>query len=210
MPYVSGHLLSHWGKIARAEEFTKAANGLLAASTYEDRLHHLRIFSRRAFPIDPEPLLDWVTSGDEKIAFAASSVVGLIRHPAMRDIAFELVEERTPGRKDAIAMLDQNWQSGDLEVALAWFENETEDTLRHWMGIDLRQMLEHHPQPGDERKILYSRYENGPCSFCRESIVRRLIELECLTDQMRTECAYDASYHVRDLVTTKSPSVVEQ
>jgi hypothetical protein len=43
-------------------------------------------------------------------------------------------------------------------------------------------------------------YEKDPCSFCREHAVKRLIELDALTEQMRAECAYDANIDIRNLV----------
>jgi hypothetical protein len=33
---------------------------------------------------------------------------------------------------------------------------------------------------------------------------------DCLSDQLRTECAYDDNWDIRELVTPKPPSVVEQ
>ena len=48
--------------------------------------------------------------------------------------------------------------------------------------------------------MLYSSYERGTCSFCREFVVKRLIELDSLSDSLRAECAYDAREEIRELV----------
>lgn len=97
-------------------------------------------------------------------------------------------------------MLDRNWQSGDQEVALGWFEKESDLDARHGMQMDLGKFWEHHPEPATEVRMLLSAYETGPCAFCRKYVVERLIELKSLTDALRLECAYDANEEIRELV----------
>ena len=97
-------------------------------------------------------------------------------------------------------MLDRNWEPNDHEIALDWFERELDRDVRHEMQLDLRNFLDHHPAPASEVRILCSLYEKGPCSFCREFIVDRLIEFGSLSASMRAECAYDANDEVRQLV----------
>jgi hypothetical protein len=63
---------------------------------------------------------------------------------------------------------------------------------------------EHHPDPASEPRMLDSLYENGLCPFCRESVVKRLIDLDSLTDSLRAECACDASDEIRELVGASS------
>jgi hypothetical protein len=43
-------------------------------------------------------------------------------------------------------------------------------------------------------------YEKGPCSECRRRAVKRLVELDASTEQLRAECAYDANDDIRELV----------
>jgi hypothetical protein len=43
-------------------------------------------------------------------------------------------------------------------------------------------------------------YEKGPCSCCREFAVRRLMECNAVTEDLRVECAYDCNVKVRRLV----------
>ena len=44
-------------------------------------------------------------------------------------------------------------------------------------------------------------YDTTLCSFCRESLVEKLIELNALTETMRNECMWDANLELRALVT---------
>jgi hypothetical protein len=57
-----------------------------------------------------------------------------------------------------------------------------------------------HPDEETEVLMLRSLYEKGPCSVCREGVVKRLIERGALPDELRAECAGDANSDIRDLV----------
>jgi hypothetical protein len=48
-------------------------------------------------------------------------------------------------------------------------------------------------------------YERGPCSFCRERTVHRLIERGALTEELRLECSFDANGDIRDLAKGSPP-----
>lgn len=101
-------------------------------------------------------------------------------------------------------MLDQNWEPDDHQIVLNWFERELDRDTRHRMESGIEAFWEHHPDSASEPRMLYSLYEKGTCSFCRESVVKRLIELDSLSDSLRAECAYDASDEIRELVGTSS------
>lgn len=189
-----------WGKRAGTDDLERAAYGLLAAQAPKEQLQYLRIFSGRPFPLDPRFLLELSLSTNEELAYAAPVALAQITHPSVRNLAFRLVDNRLVGRQVAIAMLDQNWQPNDHEVVLSWFEAESDRNARHYMERDLMHFWEHHPEPASEIRMLYSIYEKGPCSFCRESVVRRLIELDSLSASMRAESAYDANEDIRHLV----------
>jgi len=97
-------------------------------------------------------------------------------------------------------MLSQNFEANDHEIVLKWFEKELDRDARHRMARDLESFWERHPEPTSETRMLLSVFSHGTCSFCRESIVRRLIELKALSPTIRNECVYDASDEVRGLV----------
>ena len=66
--------------------------------------------------------------------------------------------------------------------------------------MGLREFWKQHPDEDTEVRMQQLMYEKAPCSHCREVVVKRLIELRGLTEQMRAECAYDANDDIRDLV----------
>jgi hypothetical protein len=200
MPGMRGFRLSSWGKRASADDFERAAGGLAAATTSEDQIQHLRIFSRRRFPFDPALLLSLSSSDNADVAYAVAVALSNIRHPSVRAEAFRLAGNRLAGHEWAITMLDQNWEPNDHEIVLNWFERELDRDTRHRMQSGVEAFWEHHPDPVSEPRMLYSLYEKGTCSFCREFVVKRLIELDLLSDFLRAECAYDANDEIRELI----------
>jgi hypothetical protein len=202
-----GYQLTGWGGAAAAEDLESAARGLLAAQTPTEQIQHLRIFARGQFPLHPKPLIELALSSNEQLARAAAVALSRMTDPSVRDLAFHLVQNRCTGHEYAIAMLDQNFESNDHEIALRWFENEPDRKARHRLGMDLVTFWEHHQQPTAESRVLLACYEKQPCSFCREYVVRRLIELDAHSPTLRAECAYDANEDIRRLVSPDPPVI---
>jgi hypothetical protein len=196
----AGFRLGKWGEEADLENLERAARGLIAARTAEEQLAHLRIFQRRPFPEDHRVIMELAASRDKHLANAASSALTQIVHPSVREWAFQLIQNRAAGRDKAISMLARNWEPGDHDLVIGWFEQEQDRDVRHWIGMGVREFWERHPEPATEPRMLRSLYEKGPCSFCREFVVRRLIELDALPGSVRAECVYDANEEVRKLI----------
>jgi hypothetical protein len=200
MSGLRGFRLNHWGKQASADDFESAARGLATATSSADQIQHLRIFARRQFPLDPALLLHLSSSDNAEVAYAAAVALSNIRHRSVRAEAFRLASNRLPGRERAISMLDQNWDPNDHEIVLNWFDRELDRDTRHGMQRGIKAFWEHHPEPVSEPRMLHSLYEKGTCSFCREFVVKRLIELGLLSDSLRAECAHDANDEIRELI----------
>jgi hypothetical protein len=150
--------------------------------------------------LDIQTLLKLVDVDQERVGFAAIEALKQIKHPKVRRLAFRLVDTRATWRGQAIDLLAANFQSGDHAVVLGWFKAEQDSDARHSLGLDITDFWERHPHEESEVPMLLALYELGPCSFCREGAVRRLIERNALTEEMRTECAYDANDEIRKLV----------
>jgi hypothetical protein len=118
----------------------------------------------------------------------------------VRELAFRLVNSDVESRGEAIALLNKNFAPGDHKTILDWFEAEQDCEIRHSFGMDLRKFWKQHPDDNTEVRMQRSMYEKVPCSHCREIAVKRLIELDALTESMRAECAFDANSDIRDLV----------
>jgi len=197
---LSPQRLRAWGVKATPNELEAAARRLVTTQDPEDQIRHLRIFACRPFPLEPGILLRLAQSSDTNLAYTACVAASNVRHPTVRELALALIADNMEGRERAIAMLGENFEPGDHELALRWFESESDRTARHRLGMDLESFWERHPEPESEVRMLEAVYSRGPCAFCRADTVMRLIELEALTPAMRKECAHDAGEEVRDLV----------
>jgi hypothetical protein len=192
--------LTKWGEQASDEELALAAQGLIAAKDPKQQLAHLHIFAQRCFPLDVSAVLALVDVDEEQIGPAAAKALANISHPLVRDLAFRLIETRARWRGEVIDLIAQNYEPGDHKIVLRWFQEEEDRTTRHALGLDLRGFWERHTDAETEALMLRTLYKKGPCSFCRESAVRRLIALNALPDDLRTECFWDTDGDIRDLV----------
>jgi hypothetical protein len=194
------YLLSKWGEQASDQELESAANGLIASKDSKHQLAHLRIFARRRFPLDVRALFALVDVEEDRVGFAAMRALGHIVHPAVRALAFRLVDARAMFRGEAIELLVQNYVPGDHRIILRWFQEEEDLETRHSLGMGLLDFWKRHPDEETEIEMMRSLYEEGPCSVCREKAVKRLLERGALLDELRAECAWDANSDIRDLV----------
>jgi len=192
--------LDSWGDKASALDLEKAAHGLLAATDPEEQRVHLNLFHGRAFPLNPALLFPFAEGTKRRVAFAALKALSILTHPVVRELAFRLIDSHSAYRQEAIKLLACNFHDGDHAIALSWFSAEQEPDSLHWLAHGLRDLWEAHPDEAFEVPMLLACYERGPCSFCRELVVRRLIELNALPGHLREECAWDANDDVRDLV----------
>jgi hypothetical protein len=197
--------ITSWGQRASNADLDQAARGLAAAQDPKEQFAHLSIFARRLFPLDIQILLNLVDQEQERVGLAALRALTQITHPAVRQLAFRLVETRAKWRGQAIELLARNFRPGDHAIALRWFETEEDLETLHSLGMDLKDLWERHPDEETEVPMLLTLYERGPCSFCRERTVRRLIERRALTEELRLECSYDANGDICDLVKELSP-----
>ncbi len=196
--------IQSWGKRAGDADIARAAHGLAAAQSPKEQRAHLLIFARRSFPLDVKLLLRLVDVEQERVGPAALEALSQIAHPAVREVAFRLVETWARWRGAAINLLARNFVHGDHAIALRWFEAEDDPETLHAFGIDLLKFWQRHPDEETEIPMLRAMYEKGPCSFCRERVVRRLIARGALTGELRSECAFDANRDIRELI--KQPS----
>jgi hypothetical protein len=196
--------IARWGERASDAEFERAAHGLIDAREPKEQRAHLWIFQLRPFPLDIQVLLNLVDVEQERVGFAAMKALAQIVHPNVRELAFRLVQSRAKWRGEAIELLVHNFMPGDHAVVLGWYEAEEDAETRHAFEFDLREFWNRHPDEETEGRMLRALYEKGPCSWCRGNTVRRMIERNLLTEEMRTECAYDANDDIRDLVKASS------
>lgn len=194
------YLLTRWAKTARDQDLAKAAQDLAAATDPALQRRLLFIFVDRSYPINHSTLMALAHSENRKVRFLALRALSKLEHPAVRKFAFDLIHSGDEDRQWAIAMLDRNFQPGDHVVALNYVYREHDTYVLHRQTSDLVAFWRNHPEQESETDMLMQLYEKNLCSFCRECAVRRLIEMNSLPNQLRTECAFDANDDIRELV----------
>lgn len=202
-----------WGKFASAADLERAAADLLALDPHENVVilrKYLEIFGKRRFPLDPHKLIELASEArcgpdyDEddrltppsRLVMAAINALTHITHPAVRKLAFELIE----GRQwiwHTIPLLTSNLQDDDWTVLEA-LTRETFDPFEyHGLAMDIRKVFTVHPSLSAVQ-ALTNLYEHGPCSACRLRIVQALDSIHRVPDWMREECRYDADLDLRE------------
>jgi hypothetical protein len=200
IPANKPYLLSRWGEHASEGELELAAKGMIAATDSKQQKAHLRIFARRRFPLDVQALIALVDIEQDRVGIFALKALTQISHPAVRALAFRLMDTKSVWRGGVIDLLAHNYEYGDNKIVLRWFEEEKDRDALHALGMDLTDFWKQHPDQETETLMLQSLYERGPCSFCRGRAVKGLMDQGVLTDELRAECSWDANYDIRNLV----------
>ena len=102
--------------------------------------------------------------------------LGNVSHPDVRQLAFELFENRQ-WMSHVATLFKSNWQKSDWSV----LETLTQETFTpyacHGMGLDILGLFELHSSP-DAAQTLSNLYEYGPCSECRMGFVEALESIQ--------------------------------
>ncbi|MGA3373305.1 MAG: hypothetical protein ABSC48_16235 [Terracidiphilus sp.] len=203
LPIRMGIYLRIWGKQATDDDLLQAAHGLKTATDAEMQRSHLTIFWERRFPLDCGILFELASSSNERIQWAALKALAMIADPAVRSLAFDLVQTHAKWRELAIGLLSRNFQTGDHEIVLNWFETEEDLETLHSESRDLLAFWRVHPSEELYNRMLLDLYEKCPCSFCRRNIVSSLLERNALPRDLRAECEWDANFEIREMVSLK-------
>ncbi len=172
------------------------------------------------YPRDPSPLIAELESSshitfpytsENKLLWALSHVVAMIRHPAVREFALRSLTHYVE-KHDAIAYSRvikawmTNYRPEDDGALEAYVTSITDADILHGIGLDLI----HAEQPIPESVLLYL-YENTPCSSCRNRVFRSLmLRHGDMTDlpeplaSIREEAELDCDYGTRLIARARS------
>jgi hypothetical protein len=208
--------LAQWGEQASEDDLKRAATDFLTLDKQVDLVtlrKYLHIFCDRAFPFDPEPIIELAAQAlinpwerDEngfltptsRVTLAALNALGSIHHPQIRQLAFDLIE-KPQWLSHAAILLKSNWQESDWMVLETLTRGPLDPEEYHGLGFDIKDLFEAHPSP-TAAQTLINIYEYGPCSECRMHVVEDLYGKHLLPDWMRDECRYDANSDLREWV----------
>ena len=190
-----------WGEKTTEQDREQAARDLLMQTDTEQIIGYLRLFRRSGFSLDPFQLMQWTSHQDADLTRFALITPGKTTHPKVRAFALDCLAA-TRHLPYIVGMFAANYEPGDSATVARLVEIALEPNDYHFMEVDVKAWVE---KRWDEYSvpILLNLYENGPCSFCRETCVKMLIAHEALPDWMRDEARYDADEDTRALFSEK-------
>ena len=113
---------------------------------------------------------------DEQVGFAAVKALSHIEHPAVRALAFRLMDTRAKWQGGAVDLLAHNFQDRDHGIILRWFQEEEDREALHSLSVHLIDLWKPYPHEETEIPMMRALYEKGPSSFCREGAGKGLLE----------------------------------
>lgn len=186
-----------WGWRTSDAELIHAATDLPLENDIERLRAHLSIFSKRPFPLDPDPLIELVSNADESVVARALNALEQVAHEKVRKLSFELRDSEEWSDR-SVGLLKHNYRSGDHRMIVELLERETDPDKLHVMGLGVREVYEQNPSAEGLEPLMLV-YEKGPCSMCRFGCVKLLRDLNGVPDWMAEECLHDADPETRQL-----------
>lgn len=160
----------------------------------------LRVFYKRAFPLDVEYLIRYAEDEDKALREAAMEALSIVKDERVREYAYGLVgKERSLGY--AIGMLFGNYRKEDDGTILELLKKQKVcywDGVWHGVFSDALDWLEANPDAPVE--AAYYLYEHTLCSCCREWLVELMMNRGIMTEDIRRECEYDSNSDIREKV----------
>ncbi len=89
------------------------------------------------------------------------------------------------------------YEPGDERLVADWIGEAADPEERHGLQLGALTFFKAHPYRDIEVPVWELLYEEGVCGFCRGSVVRRLMKLAALREDLRAECAWDSVAETR-------------
>jgi hypothetical protein len=178
----------------------KAAADLLAEENEHRLNRYLRLFGKRAFPLQIDRLLALVRHPSNDVMIAATYALSNVADPRVRALALEIIADDSlldRRKSGGVDLLLSNYQPGDEVLLTRLLETPRGDYEYHSIGYRVLGLFDAHPTPSFAPALL-AFYEHGPCTNCRRKVVKRLHQLAKLPNWMLAECQYDASLYLRE------------
>ena len=204
-----GHLwaLGHWAVKANDDELNIILSRMQNETRVAQLRGYLRVFRLRPMPELPQCVFDLVTADDEELSEAAIRALSHSCDDRVRELAIGLLKQ-SPPRLDGLPLFEKNYQPGDHLLWEPLFPRAGDADFLHAIALDFVRMAKE--VKGDDLKdsLLWA-YEYSPCSFCRQSAFKELVEREAAPRYVVEECLWDCQDETRDLaksILTAPPS----
>jgi len=190
------------GRWAEEEDINYALDKILLTDDLLRKTILLRTFYYRPLPRVETQLLDLLDLDNDYLTWAVGRVLSETSHPLIREKALETLKSDPPKKNwlDGIIWAKNSFLCEDVKLLETLLLTKTipEHVDLETVGHCLRDIYEHFP--GDHFKTIFLwLYEHGPCSFCRERVVKTLIDNHWDTPEILEECLDDCNSDIREL-----------
>ncbi len=198
--YNSPHTYIAFAKYAVEAEFNLVFEKFLHETRKEQIVRYLWIFRKREIPIIDDKLFQLAMSDDGDIRTAAVEALKFCQDSSIRNLAIDFSKNQDD--KFAICSVGlfiKNYQSGDNKFIESILPRINDEDTKHFVCMDLIKIFERHALDELFTSLLWA-YENTPCTYCRENIVKALINSNLMPQILVDECQFDCVQDVRNLV----------
>ena len=191
-----------FGRYATAAELNTVLQRLATEADPKACLRLLWVFRRASLPAIPPRIWEFTRAEDGAMRAAAIEALAQVRDPRIGE--FGRAKLRSPefraGDSEVLDIFIRNYQPLDEELIMAALERlKPGDDDAHALGSAILDICERNASPALAAMLEWV-YRTNPCTICRESAVKHLMDMGCLASGIAEECLHDASEDVRRLV----------
>ena len=190
--------LRTWGKQASANDLEMVLERLFSEHDPTVIINLLHLFALRPFDRFDDRLIELCKHSDRKVQRRTFNVLCENSFPEIRALALAEIQKNSLGFPP-IGLLIKNYQPGDEQLVLDQVELPEDPGDRHWMLIDLCNLLKEN-ETADSSKLGQLAYFHNPCQMCRCSAAELLFSQGCVPAWLAEECRFDAEEETRSLV----------
>ncbi|MGN0607962.1 MAG: hypothetical protein ACI4J6_02050 [Oscillospiraceae bacterium] len=188
----------YFGRKSSSEDKRRVAEMAVSEKDIEKKAELLYMFSEKEnpFPLDPEILIGYAESEDERLKNAAIDALCVIRADKVHELALEIL--RSTYSVQAVYMLIKNYKESDHDLLmniLNGLEIDRENKS-DWHGIVLSLLDEAENGVLPDEALMFI-YDRSLCSCCREYAFIEMRRRNILTDKIIDECLFDCGEDIR-------------
>ncbi|GAB4540016.1 MAG: hypothetical protein Tsb0014_30980 [Pleurocapsa sp.] len=193
------YLLSKFGRQATEDNIVQIFAKLLVETKEKQLVKYLYIFRDKALPRLDSRLFDLALSDNDRIQFAAITALANSKDDSLHNLAIELIEKRPKSINNRVLkLLINNYRTEDVKLIESILNKSQNIDTKHYIGMDLMEIIDTH-KTSELISCCWWIYEQTPCAYCRQSILKILISLQQVPQAIIKECLQDCSADIRAL-----------
>lgn len=188
------HWFRRWGGQATLDQRELVFEAMLASEEPGHVMRLSRCFAKTGVPRFDRRLLRWIAHVDERVRRAVVKAAAPIKHVELRQAAMHLFAEGDAA--NGMALLVNNFEADDFALGSKSLERIEDADEAHDLVRSLLDLCEAHPGANALDCLLHV-YELSPCSACRHTAVKALVDTNTAPAWVLAECTFDADPDTR-------------